>query len=442
MAEFSLIKEHLPDYWTHPEISEYEVQITAVNGSTLTLAEPFPFFIEGGGQPDDRVVTILPGFSKPVPVNKILSNYDFSLQLPKKKTLNLNIPCTVKLVLDVKFRLSIMRAHTCQHLLSALILKHSDIKTLKAVMQDDQGSLTIDKPLPPLEVPKIISLMNSFILTDPVTVTSHVLEAGSSIDQEGRNIDLTQIRGTVPAEAPFIRVLAIGDDVDLNTCGGTHVASTNQILSFFLTSTKKNEISFICGFKALSFLSKLNSDLIESNVTANQPYDKIVPFLGNQFSSLQKQVYDYSLFSVNSLRSFFLSLYQQIKQAEFTAADFSLNSSDIKDTFQYHSWFSNDLVVLFSKCPVDKKTVVEACKIIGSFEIPFVLFTLALEDSLIISVNELGQDKTTARSLANSIKESFSNCKGGGNEFLAQVMVKDIDQPFETIEEYIKTIFH
>lgn len=442
MADSFLIKEHLPEYWTHPEISEYDIQVTAVAGSTLTIKEPFPFFIEGGGQPDDHVVAIIPGFSKPVPVKKILSNNDFSLQLPKKTTLKLDTPCTIKLVLDVDFRQGIMRAHTCQHLLSALILKYFDIKTLKAVMQNDQGSLTIDKSLSPVDLSKIISLMNTFIITDPVSVTSHVLEAGSSVDQEGRKVDLNQIRGIVPAEAPFIRVLAIGDGVDLNTCGGTHVSSTNQILSFFLSSTKKNEITFICGYKALSFLSKLNSDLIESNSIANQPYDKTVPFLTTQFSSLQKQVRDYSLFSVNSLRSFLLSVYQNIKEADFTDANFVLNSSDLKDTFQYHTWSYNGLVVLFLICPADKKTVAEACKILGSFEVPIALFIMALQDSLVISVNQQGQSIVTARSLANSIKESFPNCKGGGNEFLAQVMIKDIDQPFKTIEEYIKTHFH
>ena len=442
MVDSFLIKEHLPEYWTNPNISEYVVQVTAVNGSTLTIEDNFPFFIEGGGQPDDRVVAILPGFSKPVPVQKILSNHDFTLQLPKKKNLDLKTPCTVKLILDVEFRQAVMRAHTCQHLLSALILSHFDVKTLKAVMIDDQGSLTIDKPLSPADLSKVISLMNTFILTNPVAVTSHVLEAGSSVDQEGRQVDLQHIRGSVPAEAPFIRVLAIGDGVDLNTCGGTHVSSTNQILSFFVSSTKKNEISFICGFKALSFLSKLNSDLIESNAIANQPYDKIVPFLGNQFTSLQKQVHEFSLFSVNSLRSFLLSLYQHIKEADFTAANFSLNSTDLKDIFQYHSWSSHGLVVLFLNCPVDKKAITDACKILGSFEVPMVLFTLALQDSFIISVNQQGQAITTARLLADKLKESFPNCKGGGNDFLAQVMVKGLDHPFETIEEHIKTIFH
>ena len=434
-----MIKDHFPDYWLHPDIDSYDVQVSKVSSNTFTLAEPFPFFIEGGGQPDDKVTVLLPGFSDPIPVQKITSTYNFTLKLPKK--FSSKPPFSVTLKLDLPFRKAVMRAHTCQHLLSALLLKHFSLKTLKAVMSDDQGQLVLDQPVP-LDVLADIALrMNQFISSSPVPVTSHVLESASSVDQDGHKVDLSKIRGNIPAKASFVRVLSIGSDVDLNTCGGTHISSTDQMLSFFITSTKKNEIHFICGLKALSFLSQYNQNIIQVSQSANQPFDKTLDFVFQQFTSLSKQQHDQTFFIINLLRTFFESLHQKIDAFTADQNSLVLSSGSFKDILTWKIWSESETIVLLMACPIDKKLGSEAVKILSEFEQSFMSFLLVANDTLLINVNHPDKAPFNARDITASFKKFFPTSKGGGNDFFSQLLLKELDNPFTLIEQNIKTLF-
>ena len=334
-----------------------------------------------------------------------------------------------------------MRAHTCQHLLSALILKSYTIKTLKAVMHDDQGQLLLDNPFPQGSLADISLHMNEFISLHPVPVTSHILEAGSSIDHNGQRIDLSKIRGSIPKDAPFIRVLSIGPNVDLNTCGGTHISSTDQLLSFFISSTKKNEINFICGLKGLSFLAVHNQELLNVSQTINQPFDKSLTYLSTQFASLSKQQLDTTIITVNLLKSFFVSLHQQFSVMDFSSNDPSPASSSFKDIFTWHMWFTHNSTVLIIECPIDKKLGSEALKIFSEFEQNYIVLLLAASDTLLISSNHPERSSFTARAIADHFKKIFPNSKGGGNEFFSQLLILGLSNPVSSIEEHIKALF-
>lgn len=434
-----MIKDNFPDYWLHPDVSEYQSEVVACKDNTFSLRDPFPFFIEGGGQPDDKVTVFLPNSSDPLPVLKITSTHDFTLKLPKK--FSLQPPFNITLKLDLPFRQAVMRAHTCQHLLSALILKIYGFKTLKAVMNDDQGQLVLDKPFPHESLANISLQMIEFISTHPVPVTSHVLEAGSSVDQNGQSIDLSKIRGSVPKGAPFIRVLSIGSDVDLNTCGGTHISSTDQLLGFFISSTKKSEINFICGLKALSFLANHNQELLDASQTINQPFDKTLSYLSTQITSLSKQQLDTNIVTVNLLKSYFVSLHQQISLLDPSQSDRSIVSSTFKDTFAWHMWSTHESTVLIAECPIDKKFGAEALKIFSEFEQNYIVLLLAASDTLLISINHPERSPFTARDVASQFKKIIPNAKGGGNEFFSQLLIKELADPFSSIEQHIKALF-
>lgn len=435
-----MIKDHFPEYWIHPDIDSYDVKITAVEGNTFTLSEPFPFFIEGGGQPDDKVTVFLPNSTDPLPVVKIPSTHSFTLKLPKN--FSLKAPFTVTLTIDLKFRQAVMRAHTCQHLLSALILKDYHLKTTKAVMKDDQGQLFFDKPFPISSIAEISLRMTNFISKNPVPVTSHVLEAGSKVDHNGQEVDLSKIRGVVPQGAPFVRVLSIGSGVDLNTCGGTHISSTDQILSFVVTTIKKTELSFICGLKGLAFLADNNQQLVESSHTVNQSFDASLTYLTSQFTSLTKQQIDSAIFTVNLLKTFFASLHQKMDDLNSQDSTTVLSSGQFKDNYTWKMWSESGTSVLLMALPVDKKIASEASKFFSDIDQPCMTFLLVANDSLVITVNHPDSTSLTARSIAEVFKKAFPTSKGGGNDYMAQLLLQDISNPVSTIEEYIKGLFH
>ena len=330
-----------------------------------------------------------------------------------------------------------MRAHTCQHLLSALLLKHFSLKTLKAVMSDDQGQLVLDLPVPLESLADIALLMQQYIASNPVPVTSHVLESGSSVDQDGQEVDLSKIRGSIPDKAPFVRVLAIGSDVDLNTCGGTHISSTDQLLSFFITSTKKNEIHFICGLKGLSFLSQHNQNLIQISQSSNQPFDKTLDFIFQRFTTLSKQQLQNTSFSVNLLRSFFESVCYLSSAIDPNQTPFVLSSPQFMDTFKWHLWHQFDSFILLMECPIDKKLGSEAVKFFSEVKESFMIILLVADKILLLSVNHPQQAPFTARSIADKFKDTFK-CKGGGNEFFTQLFIQDLS--FPDIEEFLKNL--
>ena len=425
-----MIKDHLPEYWLHPDISQYDVKVIDVKANKLTLEDHYPFFIEGGGQPDDKVTVLLPGHTDPLPV-KPVSLTEITVKLPK--SFSLKPPFTITLSLDVAFREAVMRAHTCQHLLSALLLKYHGFKTVKAVMTDDQGQLFFDKPFSLDLIPEISSLMNKFIVSHPVDVSSHVLEAGSNQDQTGQVVDLSKIRGVIPQGAPFIRVLSIGADIDLNTCGGTHISSTDRILSFFITTVKKDEIYFICGLKGLDFLSNFNKQLLESSSLNNQPFDKVLPFLSSQYPVLQKQSIESANVTTNLLKTFFESLYQ--RYTNYISSDNSnfFCSNPVKDIFTWKVWTKPSCMFLLFSSPVDKKIGSEACKFFSDVPITCVSLLLVANNILIISVNHASQIDLNARALADLFKAKFS-CKGGGNEFISQLLLDGVS--FQDIESF------
>ena len=324
-----------------------------------------------------------------------------------------------------------MRAHTCQHLLSALLLKYQGFKTVKAVMTDDQGQLYFDKPFTLDLIHDNSSLMKQFIVSHPVDVSSHVLEAGSNQDQTGQVVDLSKIRGAIPQGAPFIRVLSIGTDVDLNTCGGTHISSTDRILSFFITTVKKDEIYFICGLKGLDFLSNFNKQLLESCSLNNQPFDNVLPFLSAQYPVLQKQSIESANITTNLLKSFIESLYQRCTNSIPPDENKFFCSNPVKDIYTWKVWTRTSGMFLLFSSPVDKKICSEACKVFSDFPITCVSLLLVANNILIISVNHAQQTGLNARTLADLFKAKFS-CKGGGNEFISQLLLQGVS--IENIE--------
>lgn len=430
-----MIKDHLPEYWLHPDISEYAATVVNVSANKFTLKDPYPFFIEGGGQPDDRVTVQIPDLPNPLSV-KPLSLTELSVKLPKSfvpKT-----PFSIKLSLDSAFRQAVMRAHTCQHLLSALLLSEHDFKTVKAVMTDDQGQLVLDKPFSLDLIPSISTRMSRLILFEPVPVSSHVLEAGSNQDQNGQVVDLSKIRGAVPQGAPFIRVLAIGQGIDLNTCGGTHVSSTDKILSFFITAVKKTEIHFICGLKANSWLSDLNQQVIEASLTHNQPFDKILTYSTDQLLSIQKEVLTASKNTIIILRSFYHSLYERASKIFQDSGSVSLASSEIKDTVEWSVFSQKTELIFIISSPFDKKSDSDAVKVFSEFSIPTIVFVYTASNTLLILVNQPEKCSFSAKELAEKCKKQFAG-KGGGNEFFAQVLVNE--KSFALIEEFLKSLF-
>jgi len=127
-------------------------------------------------------------------------------------------PVRVEINWDRRYRL--MRMHTALHLLSVVF----PFPVTGGSISEDKGRLDFDMPEVPADLAALEAQLNSMIEADH-TVTSEWISDAEMAAQ-------TDLIKTMKVKPPMgqgkVRLVRIGD-VDLQPCGGTHVAGTAEI---------------------------------------------------------------------------------------------------------------------------------------------------------------------------------------------------------------------
>lgn len=419
----------IPKYWENPLKSNFSIIVTSIEGTTLFLKEKVPFFRAGGGQPSDKAYIEIDNIKIDI---KSFTDTTINVKLPKN--FSLKTPLTVKAGIDIDFRKSVMRAHTCQHLLSAILAKDYNIDTKKAIMQDDQGQLFSSKPIPIDFISSLVESIQSFII-NPIEVKSHILKGGNNKDQNGEIIDLSEIRGTIPENTVYTRIVSMGNaKVDLNTCGGTHLSTTSEILAFTIVALKKDEIQFLCGFKALKLQANINQDLIELSKTIKRPFIESVSMAGKTLIQLRVE----NEFQYKRLSALLKTLFAEIKiDIENRTLNFAESTNNKQ--IQWMIWTKNDNYFLLMNCKLDRKLITDSLQIFKSIKLKFYALILDRNDNLLINVNNSNNSSINAKDLASKFQNKFS-IKGGGSPELSQVVLNGIKDPFQSIILFLEEI--
>lgn len=126
----------------------------------------------------------------------------------------------VHATLDWEKRYAHMRFHTCLHLLSAVI----PAGVTGGAIRHDSGRLDFDLPAAALDRDKVEKKLNALISADhavnPYWITGAELEARPEL--------VKTMSVAPPGGIDRVRLLDI-EGVDLQACGGTHVARTREI---------------------------------------------------------------------------------------------------------------------------------------------------------------------------------------------------------------------
>ncbi len=181
------------------------------------------FYARSGGQPGDTGRLTWPGGEAPI-ADTVKGEGGAIRHLPAAGA-PLPAPGTeVELAIDWDRRHRLMRNHTAMHLLSALL---RGAAVTGGAVGLDRSRLDFDLPEPPAKE-TIEAALNALIAADhPVTmewVDEAVLDADPGLV---RTLSVKPPRG-----AGRVRLLRIGagdPPVDLQPCGGTHVARTGEI---------------------------------------------------------------------------------------------------------------------------------------------------------------------------------------------------------------------
>ena len=197
-------------------LKEHEVTITEVTSDGLVFDKTI-FYPEGGGQPGDEGFLISGETKMRVLGTKYINNKLVHLV---EETQDFKKNDKVKLELDWSRRYSHMQVHTCLHLLCSII----PYPVTGGSIGDGRGRLDFDLETKPNKE-DVLNSLNKLISDD------HTISISSITDDElDQNPDLVRTMSVKPPRGSgTIRMIKIGENIDFQPCGGTHVKKTSEI---------------------------------------------------------------------------------------------------------------------------------------------------------------------------------------------------------------------
>ena len=187
------------------------------------------FYAAGGGQPGDTgLLRTADGRSLRIADTVYGADRAEILHVAAEPCADLAGAVTCEIDWDRRYRL--MRMHTCLHLLS-VVLPYAVTGGQVGV---EEGRLDFDIPDAGLDRDEISERLNSLIAED------HPVRARWISDEElAANPGLVKTMSVKPPTgAGRVRLIEIGD-IDLQPCGGTHVARTGEIGRVTVTRIEK-----------------------------------------------------------------------------------------------------------------------------------------------------------------------------------------------------------
>ena len=210
-------------YRRDPYLAEAPGSVTAHTDEGGVIVEPALFYPTGGGQPGDSGHLDWSGGTLAV-ATTVKAPGGGAILVPGEPVPLPPVGTQVLQRLDRDRRLAHMRVHTALHLLSVVI----PLPVTGGAIAAGTGRLDFAMPDPPEDRTALETALNSLVDRDlPVTerwITEAELDA---------NPDLVKTMAVAPPRgAGQIRLVEIGsgaDRIDLQPCGGTHVARTGEI---------------------------------------------------------------------------------------------------------------------------------------------------------------------------------------------------------------------
>ncbi len=183
------------------------------------------FYPLGGGQPGDTGILRWQGGEARIADTKKFraeGQPDDIIHVLTDSTALPAIGAPIELTLDWERRHAHMRMHTCLHLLSALL---REAAVTGGQVGAEKSRLDFDLPAGSIDKDQLIEGLNKLINEN------HAVGERWITDDE--LLAQPELVRTMSVKPPMglgrVRLLAIGESVDLQPCGGTHVKFTSEI---------------------------------------------------------------------------------------------------------------------------------------------------------------------------------------------------------------------
>ena len=222
---------------TTPYAKSCEATVTAVDERGIELDRTV-FYPTGGGQPGDAGRIRVPGWGAipeagdHAPIVDTIKGHGAGtvIHVAAPDARLPEIGDAVVEVIDWPRRHRLMRMHTCMHLLSAVL----PYPVTGGQVRDGTGRLDFDIPEPIIDKDEIAAKLNAFIQEAHAVGTEWITDA--ALAEQPELVKTMAVKP--PTGLGRVRLVKIGD-LDLQPCGGTHVASTAEIGTIAVTKTQK-----------------------------------------------------------------------------------------------------------------------------------------------------------------------------------------------------------
>lgn len=222
-----------PLFRAEPYRSEAGARVTAHSRAGGVVLDRTVFYPTGGGQPGDRGRLDWGEGHATIATTARTGDGQIALMPAEGETLP-PVGTDVRQILDWTRRHRLMRMHTALHLLSVVI----PLPVTGGAIDETRSRLDFDMPDAPGDRDALEAQLNRLIARDLVVEESWITEA--ELDETPGLVKTMSV--APPRGAGRIRLIRIGqgdDQVDLQPCGGTHVARTGEIGALQLGKVEK-----------------------------------------------------------------------------------------------------------------------------------------------------------------------------------------------------------
>ncbi len=209
-----------------------DATVLGVNDRGGILLDRTVFYPTGGGQPGDTG-RLERADGTAIEIGATVYGADKSeiVHVPISQDVLPEAGETVTCHIDWDRRHRLMRMHTAMHLLSAVL----PYPVTGGSVGEAESRLDFDIPEAGLDKEEITGKVNSLIDADSPVAMDWITDA-----ELDANPDLVKTMSVQPPRGSGrVRLIRIGDNVDLQPCGGTHVASTGEIGPIVVSKIEK-----------------------------------------------------------------------------------------------------------------------------------------------------------------------------------------------------------
>ena len=364
-------------YWNDSYQTHFNAKVMEVNDQGIVLNKTL-FYPEGGNQVSDKGV-----------IKK--ENYKFEVKHVSKNNnsilhhLSNNFQEIIKAgdniegIINWEYRYGVMRAHSSQHLLSAIFKNLFNIDTTRANISYEEVTLHISKSITEDQIKTALQTFLKICTIESLELQSKIL------DQKSSNKFTEEIRGDLSTEED-LRIVEI-QDYDANCCGGTHVKNTVEIGPCYFYDIKKNkEFKYFVGTKAIELFTKQNLEIIHFANLLNQRKENFLPIINDQISKL-------------------------------TEDNLALIHNLLENIAKYPVVISKDIKIGIANLDIDYKVLTKEFK---EFPSDYILVIRRNPKSILILSNT---DKFKANEAIENLKSKYGG-KGGGSPRSAQIVLE------------------